>query len=83
MVREKILDQTRAGIIGGETAARHRCRMAARVFLRRRFDALRTIIFPLGPNSVSVTDSYPTTVTRPIDIEALEERALNLMANGI
>ena len=28
MVREKILHQTRAGIIGGETAARQRCRTA-------------------------------------------------------
>ena len=28
MVREKIQDQTRAGIIGGETAARQRCRTA-------------------------------------------------------
>ena len=28
MVREKILDQTRAGIIGGVTAARQRCRTA-------------------------------------------------------
>ena len=40
-------------------------------------------IFPPGPNSVSVTGSHPTTATRPIDIEALEQLALNLMANGL
>ena len=39
--------------------------------------------FPPGPNSVSVTDSHPTTATRPSDIEVLKQRALNLMANGI